>query len=207
MVRRLEEVETKPLLVVGVVTDTHVPDRADALHPAVIPTLKGAGVQRILHAGDVSISSVLDELSTVAPVTAVRGNRDWAFHGSLDLVENLELAGVKLMLTHGHGGLSHYLLDKALYWTRGYRFEHYQSWLAAMAQDAQVIVFGHTHRAVNRQVGGTLYFNPGSACVQDVRDLPPTVGILRIFPDQRVVAEIVELDGYRLEKGHWVAKD
>jgi putative phosphoesterase len=198
--------ETKPLLVVGVVADTHVPDRVDRMHPALISTLKAAGVQRILHAGDISVPSVLDELGKIAPVTAVRGNRDWAFHGSLAMAEKMELAGVKVALMHGHGSLGRYLSDKVTYWTMGYRFERYQVWLARMAPDAQVIIFGHTHRMVNRQVGKTLYFNPGSACVSDVHGTLPTIGFLRIFAGQRVEAEIIELPGYCLEKGHWVAR-
>ncbi len=64
---------------VGVVADTHVPDRAIDIHPALIPQLKAAGVQRILHAGDVCAPSVLEQLGEIGPVTAVRGNRDWLF--------------------------------------------------------------------------------------------------------------------------------
>jgi hypothetical protein len=100
-----------PLLTVGVVADTHIPDRVGTLHPELIPTLKAAGVGHILHAGDICVPGVLDELSQVAPVTAARGNRDILL-SSLPLVQNITLEGVEIALMHGHGGLWFYLWDK-----------------------------------------------------------------------------------------------
>ena len=62
----------------GVVADTHIPDRVRSLHPDLLPGLKAANAEVILHAGDICSPVVLAELSQVAPVVAVRGNRDWA---------------------------------------------------------------------------------------------------------------------------------
>lgn len=74
----IEPVASAPLTV-GVVADTHIPDKARWLHPALIPALQRAGVQTILHCGDISAPRVVAMLEQVAPVVAVRGNRDWAF--------------------------------------------------------------------------------------------------------------------------------
>ena len=59
---------------VGVVSDTHVPEFHPALHRAIFRRL--AGVDVILHAGDITEQSTLDTLSRIAPVVAVRGNHD-----------------------------------------------------------------------------------------------------------------------------------
>ena len=53
---------------IGVVSDTHVPDRAVALHPALLSELRRNKVDLILHAGDISTAGVLQELETIAPV-------------------------------------------------------------------------------------------------------------------------------------------
>jgi hypothetical protein len=58
----------------------------------------------------------------------------------------------------------------------------------------QVIVFGHTHRAVNFQAAGKLVFNPGSAHCQDDPDSPPSVGLLHVLPEGRIYGEIIVLD-------------
>ncbi len=185
-----------PLVTLGVISDTHVPDRARRLHPRVMPLFQEAGVTAILHAGDISTPAVLAELGRVAPVTAVLGNRDWLLRGSLPMQARLEFAGVQVVLAHGHGGWSRYLFDKFQYLLRGYRAERYQRPLLKAYPGARVIVYGHTHRPANLWVAGRLLFNPGAA---GVISLPgwksPTVGLLRIFPGGEVAGEIVRLDG------------
>ncbi len=61
----------------GVVADTHVPDKAKTLNPQVLAILRQAEVSAILHAGDISSPGVLTALGEIAPVYAVLGNRDW----------------------------------------------------------------------------------------------------------------------------------
>jgi predicted phosphodiesterase len=80
----------RPTLI-SVVTDTHVPDRQGQIHPQLLPRLERVGVSLILHAGDISLMRVLDKLRQVAPVTAVRGHRDWAIPG-LPMVQKLSTA-------------------------------------------------------------------------------------------------------------------
>lgn len=167
-------------LVIGVVADTHVPDRLPALRPQVLEVFTRAKVDVILHAGDICVPQVLDALGEVAPVIAVKGNRDWAFGASLPALWQGVLGGVPAALLHGHGNPMDYWRDKMAYLTRGYAFERYAALASAWAPDARLLVFGHSHTAEIRLVGERLFFNPGSACVSEHRDLPPTVGLLTV---------------------------
>ncbi len=194
-----------PILRVGVVADTHIPDRARSLHPQLVPALKSAGVDLILHAGDISIPAVLEELGQVAPVKAVRGNRDWSFSPRLPLTLRLDLAGVPVMLMHGHGGWWNYLKDKGKFLVEGYRFERYQQKVVELAADARVIVFGHTHRIENVNINGRMIFNPGTANAGYRSDIPSTIGFLNFFPGGEVKGEILRLAGFRNRAGNWEA--
>src|SRR5437764_8732647 len=100
----------------GVISDSHIPDRMRTLPPAMFEAL--AGVDAILHAGDICVQRVLDALAQVAPVYAVRGNRDLVLRLPLDRVLTFE--GVRLGLTHGHGGLGRYVREKLLTQVLGY---------------------------------------------------------------------------------------
>ncbi len=194
-----------PVLSVGVVADTHIPDRARALHPKLIPALKSAGVSLILHAGDISIPEVLSELGQVAPVKAVRGNRDWSFGNSLPLVLRLELAGIPVALMHGHGGWWHYIKDKGHYIFEGYQFDRYHKMVVESAADAKVLVYGHTHRAENVIIGERMIFNPGSANSLYRSDILPSIGFLHFFADGQVQGEILKLTGFKNREGIWEA--
>ncbi len=192
-----------PILKVGVVADTHIPDRARSLHPQLIPALKSARVDLILHAGDISTPAVLEELNTVAPVKAVRGNRDWSFRPPLPLMIRLELAGVPVVLMHGHGGFWHYLKDKGKFAIQGYRFERYQKMMVELAPDARVIVFGHTHRIENITLGDRVIFNPGTANSGYRVEFPSSIGLLNFYAGGKVEGEIIKLTGYRNRAGIW----
>ncbi len=191
---KIDSTWPKPLVTIGVLADTHIPDRIRKLPIQILEIFQNAGVVGILHAGDISIPSVLEELSQIAPVTAVRGNRDLIFRKTLPLKTSLVLAGVTLGLTHGHGGWGPYLWDKAQFLTVGYRFERYHRRLRLDFPEASVIVFGHTHRCVNQWESGRLIFNPGSACCPMLKGGSPTIGLLRFYPEQKVVGEIVGID-------------
>ncbi len=194
-----------PILRVGVVADTHIPDRARSLHPQLIPALTSAKVDLILHAGDISIPSVLEDLGKVAPVKAVRGNRDWSFGKTLPLVLHLELAGVRVALMHGHGGLWNYLKDKGRFMIEGYQIERYQKMMVKLAPDARVFVFGHTHQFENIKIGEKVIFNPGTANAGYRSDVPSTIGFLYFYAGGEVEAEILKLTGYRNRSGNWEA--
>ena len=176
----------------GVLADTHIPDRSPGLHPRILPVFRQAGVQAILHAGDVSVPQVLAELAALAPVQAVSGNRDWLRLPGLPSKIRLSFEGVQVVLVHGHGGLTGYFREKIAHTLHGYRREYYIDLLAYAFPGADVIVFGHSHQPLNLQIGQVLLFNPGSACCPENPKDPPSVGLLYIAPGS-VRGEIISL--------------
>lgn len=173
--------------------DTHIPDRSRSLHPQVLAIFQSAGVAAILHAGDVSVPSVLAQLAEIAPVHAVRGNRDWVALRHLPATCQLNIAGIEIGLTHGHGPVLNYVIDRVDYMIRGYRLDMFKPRLLATFPRARVIVFGHTHRSLNYWADGVLLFNPGSPHFPDRKDFAPSVGILHITPGNDVRGEICPL--------------
>src|SRR5512143_3359148 len=109
----------------GVLADTHVPDRVAQLDPDVIEVFQQAGVEAILHAGDVSVPEVLEQLGQVAPVYAVRGNRDIFRLYNLPLKVELNINGSSIGMTHGHGTFSRYIIDKLHRAVKGRLVERY----------------------------------------------------------------------------------
>ncbi len=140
--------------VIGLVSDTHGMVRA-SLFDAL------AGVERILHAGDVGPDDVLTELEAIAPVSAVFGNTDVPGNPRLSAALVLEVGGVSVHVSHGHelGSPTPAKL------------------LAAYPQ--QVLVYGHTHRQLITESDGRLVINPGAAGARRF-DLRPTVARLTI---------------------------
>lgn len=158
------------MLTLGLISDTH-----GLLRPQVFDLF--AGVDRILHAGDVGDADILTALEAIAPVTAVWGNVDgWEIRGRVPEVARLELEGVRIAVVHGMQ-LGAPTAEKA----------------AAAYPDAGLVVFGHSHRPVVQQVGATLAVNPGSAGPRRFRD-PVTAAIAEIEAG-RVTARLVEIEG------------
>lgn len=181
-------------LTIGVLSDTHIPDRCQGLNPAILRRFRLEGVTSILHGGDVCIPAVLDELRLVAPVYAVRGNRDIFMLRDLPEKHLLEFNGVRVGMSHGHGRWEEYLGDK-LRKVAGIQLAgHIQRRSAAAFQDVQVNVFGHIHRPFMEWINGILFFAPGSACCSEVKSLPPSAGLLRITIAGEVSAEIFFLE-------------
>jgi putative phosphoesterase len=176
------------MVTLGVVADTRVPDRMRALPPAIFDAL--AGVDAILHAGDLCVPAVLAALERVAPVYAVAGNRDLFLR--LPLERRLTFEGVRLALTHGHGGLLGYAREKLRYYTVGFYHSRFLRQVRARFSDVDVIVFGHSHRPVNQVVDGVLLFNPGSLGPDYRARHGPAYGRLEI-DGRQVRGEIVPL--------------
>jgi putative phosphoesterase len=176
----------------GVISDTHIPDRAPRLNPRVLEVFRRADVQQILHAGDIMTQAVLDELAQVAPVRAVCGNRDVWNLKHLPRHLQLEVDGVRIGLTHGHGTLSNYIYEKFDIALKGKRVGRYLQRVVADFPEADVIVFGHLHVPGILNLEGKLVLNPGSACCPYPRSLKPSVGLLHI-QSGLARAEIVEL--------------
>ena len=143
----------------GVISDTH-----GLLRPEVFQVF--AEVDHILHAGDVGPPDLLTELEALAPVTAVFGNTDGQLlRARLPEVATLELDGFDIVVTHGDqlGSPTAEKLNRAF-------------------PDAQIIVFGHTHRPLLTIVDVVVtVMNPGGAG-QRRFGLPPSVGILELEP-------------------------
>ena len=179
--------------VIGVVADTHVPDRVKQLNPKVLELFQKARVDTILHAGDISSPSVLAQFGEVAPVYAVRGNRDWFWWGKLPMRRMLVVEGLKIGLAHGHGGWKDYLLDRIHFMRHGYDHNRLVPRLLEAFPQANVIVFGHGHTPLNRWQNGQLLFNPGSPHFPDKKDFAPSIGLLYVSAGSEVEGEIIEL--------------
>lgn len=196
------ELRSERSIVIGVVADTHVPDRVNALHPDLLYQLVTRKVEYIFHAGDISTGRVLDELRTIAPVYAVAGNRDW-FQPALPRHQLFRINGVETLLTHGHINAYHYWVDKVKNFLRGYQFDRYAIRLPLLAPKAKILIHGHSHHAENRQLGGRLFFNPGSSSVTEKPDFQLSFGIIQFHPDGNFSGEIIALEGALIRFGRW----
>jgi putative phosphoesterase len=157
-------------LEVGVVSDTH-----GLLRPEAVEALVGAEV--ILHAGDVGAREVLEALSALAPVFAVRGNVDGGWARLLPERRRLDLGGATVLLLHDRAlaGLDPFGEDRE----EGGRERRGGTGRRQSAAGDRVIVFGHSHQPVSEVRQGVLWFNPGSCGPRRFR-LPVSVGRLTI---------------------------
>jgi putative phosphoesterase len=178
----------------GIIADTHIPDRTRRLNPQVIPFFRESRVELILHAGDISSASVLKALEQVAPVYAVRGNRDWFFLNHLPHSLKITIQDIPIWLTHGHGSLYQYLSGHVYKRFKGEITQRMQEQLIKSFPDARVIVFGHLHQPLIKQVGNQLLFNPGTPHFPSSSNFTPTVGLLHITGGGEVFGEIKELE-------------
>jgi putative phosphoesterase len=177
----------------GVLADTHIPDRVPQLNPQVIQCFREAGVAAILHAGDVSVPRVLEDLEELAPVYAVCGNRDIFYLRNLPLQIRLTFDGILIGMAHGHGTFSRYMVDKIHRSVYGRSVERYFIRMLQTFPDADVIVFGHLHEPFNIHLEGKLLFNPGSTSYPWPWGEPATIGLLHLEPGKEPQGEIIEI--------------
>jgi putative phosphoesterase len=125
-------------VLIGLISDTH-----GLLRPEVHAAF--AGVELILHAGDVCGDEILDELELIAPVRAVHGNNDAPWDPRLAAAIDDTFDGVRVHVSHGHevGKVTPANI--------------------AAAYDADVVVYGHTHVQKVTRVDGRIIVNPGAA--------------------------------------------
>lgn len=171
------------MALIGIVADTHVPQRLAQLPDRLADALQG--VDLILHAGDITSRQVLIDLEKIAPVQAVAGNADLVGHG-LPLTRVIEIEGRRIGLIHGHGGWAKYLAGKVRD-RLGYREEYYlkivvESFGRVDAARIDAIVFGHTHRVYTEVRSGVLLFNPGPVAPDYYNTPGPQIGLLRVTP-------------------------
>ena len=169
---------------VGVISDTHIPRDVKVMPPHVKEAFRN--VDLILHAGDIYARSVLDELESIAPVLAARGNGDGNLPEDSRLKDShtLDINGVSLGITHG--------LDyprSPEYYDRAMRRE--------FGRPVDVLVLGDTHVAMVETLDGLCLVNPGSPALPNNRYELGTVAILEIAGG-RVEARIVQLSEFPL---------
>ena len=136
---------------IGLISDTHGLVRPEALQAL-------AGVDRIIHAGDVGGAGVIETLTGIAPVDVVRGNNDKDPWGA-QLPEwlALEFEGVGIHVRHDVKELD----------------------VDPVAAGFRVVIAGHSHKPVVTERDGVLFVNPGSAGPRRF-SLPVTVGYLTV---------------------------
>lgn len=149
---------------IGLISDTH-----GLLRPSAIAALHG--VDLIFHAGDVGGRRVLAELRRIAPVRAVRGNVDDPHDPDLEAAIDTDVAGTRIHVSHGHelgSPTPAKLLERHI---------------------ADIIVYGHTHKADVHRAGRRIVVNPGAAGPARFR-LKPSLALLTVgggSPDVRLV--------------------
>jgi uncharacterized protein len=159
---------------IGVISDTHIPHFKKL--PEAIWEQFGE-VELIIHAGDLSVLSVLAELETIAPVVAVQGNVE---HEEVMLELPIKR---EIVVGHCRIGIVHILGDSRDR-VRLARQEF---------PNARVVVYGHSHIPYNQERDGQLLFNPGSAT--DRRRQPRcSIGLLYVDDEKKSVrGEIILL--------------
>jgi putative phosphoesterase len=148
---------------IGVISDTH-----GLLRPEVLEVFRGVG--QILHAGDIGAPEVLEGLSAIAPVCAVRGNNDegeWA--NRIPEVQLVRSGAVRIYMLHNVKELKASILKGNI----------------------DVVVSGHSHRPLIERREQTLFLNPGSAGPRRFK-LPISLAKLSVEGTD-VRAELIEL--------------
>lgn len=145
---------------IALLSDTHVSQSLDQLPDDLLTHIEG--VDAILHAGDIAAHHVLSTLSAIAPLTAVAGNSDPPEVAcTLQDREILHLEGRTVGLKHGHQPHEF----QSLYFDKSYdapEMELFFQQMATQLPGAEIIVFGHFHRAVVRQWNDITFINPGA---------------------------------------------
>ena len=208
----------------GIISDTHYPTRLPALPFTAIEDAF-RNVDAILHAGDIETQDVLDHLSGIAPVQAVKGDDDK--FDDLPLARVLEIGGVRIGLAHGHFSNP---VREELYRLRrriGYsKHRELTERIDAMLHnfrhdDLDVLIFGHSHKPMCSQHNGVLLFNPGAVYAMTLdsaewqlprennlirrRMLKQTIRRLQTVPDAihvRSTVGILEIDNRRHIQSH-----
>lgn len=153
---------------IGIISDTH-----GKLRPEVFTHF--AGVEHILHAGDIGPLDLLTELESIAPVSAVWGNTDdFVVRAAVPEIARTALAGRRVVVVHGHQLGSPTPLG-----------------LLGAHPEADIIVFGHTHRPLMVELQGRRILNPGGAGAPRF-GLHPSLMVMRI-EDSSLDVELIEL--------------
>jgi putative phosphoesterase len=159
---------------IGLISDTHIPKRSTKIPEKVFESFKD--VDLILHAGDLTDESVINDLESLAPVIAVQGNVD--ILTGLDLPKSKVITVGKMKIGLIHGNIR----------PRG---DTQQLYYLAKELDANILVSGHTHIPMAEQIEDVLLLNPGSPTAPRLAD--PSVMILEITDDNEVDVEVIKI--------------
>jgi uncharacterized protein len=176
---------------IGLISDTHIPEACTRLPPRVFEVFRG--VDLLMHAGDVYINSVLDELAKIAPVIAALGNGDEGLDGHQFKLAPDERVSPAHLLEVGNVriGLAHALPTPDETSERVFM----NAMQAHFGGPVDVLVLGHTHLDGVMRFGQTLVVNPGSATLpRNLVGVPGTVGLLEIGASGNISVEIIKLD-------------
>ena len=160
---------------IGVIADTHITNRAGEIPQEVLQAFKN--VDMVIHAGDLTDLSVLDELYAVSKnIIVVRGNMDPSDVTSrFPEKEIVKVGKIKIGVMHGWGP------PNKLIELMQQQFKN---------DTVDIIIFGHSHAAFNEKIDNVLYFNPGSP-TDKVFAPYNSYGIIEI--NDRIEARIVRL--------------
>jgi putative phosphoesterase len=160
---------------IGVISDTHIPDRAKDIPQKILEEFKN--VDMVIHVGDLVDLSVLNKLKSVCNnVTAVWGNMDSPeVRKALPEKEVLKIGRYNVGVMHGYGAPSK-LIDL----------------MSSVFKDSNVnlVIFGHSHSPVNEKKNDILFFNPGSA-TDKIFSPYNSYGIIEI--NDKIEAKIIKL--------------
>lgn len=153
------------MTVIGVIADSHVGEFLPRLPEGALTALRGSDL--ILHAGDICVPSVLDDLGRIAPVVAVRGDHDRLGATRLPRMQTLTVDGVRIGLIHGRRWypvdiavtLVHVAARRRLRWRAGLH-----RGLVRRIGPVDLVVYGHWHEPDLGRVGSTVVFSPGAVC-------------------------------------------
>lgn len=146
---------------IGIISDTH-----GLLRPEVAEALREC--DEILHGGDINNARILDELNSIAPTYAVRGNNDKEWAKDMAETVSIELHGVGFFMVHN------------------------KKYIPAKLSDTDVIIYGHSHKYEEKYVDGTLWLNPGS-CGPRRFTQPITFALLEIEDDRSLRVNKIEI--------------
>jgi putative phosphoesterase len=148
-------------MLIGVISDTHIPERADKIPESVFKTFKD--VDMILHAGDLVSIGVMEQLKEIAPIHCVQGNMDRYYGLNIPKRDVVKAEGFEIGLDHGE------------VYPRG---DTQQLKYIGLEMGVDVLITGHTHWAFINEVDDILLLNPGSPTVPRMSD--PSVMLLQI---------------------------
>ena len=164
-------------MLIGLLSDTHIPDHAKQLPDQLKDVF--SGVDLILHGGDIFSISVLDELELIAPVLAAEGDDDLSLTAKDRRVERkhtINIDGTTIWLVH----------------QKPNSLPPVSKEVTRLEGPPDVVVYGHTHKAMLEKKDGILQINPGSPTFPNYRLQLGTVGLLTVS-SSKVEAKIVQL--------------